>query len=77
MMGGAGHEAANREAPRFAVKNTKKKSYLVGHILQRGKERDAVAYCTCVFGLIKMKFRRLISLISVMCSDVLSSGEEG
>jgi hypothetical protein len=23
-----------------------------------------VAYCTCVFGLIKMKFRRLIALIS-------------
>jgi hypothetical protein len=31
-----------------------------------------VAYCTCVFGLIKMKFRRLISLISddVLCCSV-------
>jgi hypothetical protein len=25
---------------------------------------DVVAYCTCVFGLIKIKFRRLIVLIS-------------
>jgi hypothetical protein len=30
-----------------------------------------VAYCTCVFGLIKMKFRRLIALMSVMCCSVL------
>jgi hypothetical protein len=26
--------------------------------------RATVVYCTCVFGLIKMKFRRLIVLIS-------------
>jgi hypothetical protein len=34
---------------------------------------DAVACCTCVFGLIKMKFRRLIVLISddVFCCSVL------
>jgi hypothetical protein len=30
--------------------------------------RPSVAYCTCVFGLIKMKFRRLIVLI---CDDVV------
>jgi hypothetical protein len=28
------------------------------------EETQTVAYCTCVFGLIKMKFRRLIVLIS-------------
>jgi hypothetical protein len=27
-----------------------------------------IAYCTCVFGVIKLRFRRLIVLISVMCS---------
>jgi hypothetical protein len=37
-----------------------------------------VAYCTCVFGVIKMRFRRLIALISDdMFVVVLSSGEEG
>jgi hypothetical protein len=37
----------------------------------------SIAYCTCVFGLIKLRFRRLIVLISddVLCCS--SSGEEG
>jgi hypothetical protein len=39
----------------------------------RASRRLAVAYCTCVFGLIKMKFRRLIVVISddVLCCSVL------
>jgi hypothetical protein len=37
----------------------------------------SVAYCTCVFGLIKMKFRRLISLISDDVFDhVLRQGKK-
>jgi len=44
MMGGAGREAANREVPRFAVKNMEKKSCLVGHnfTVRGGRDVDTV-----------------------------------